>query len=229
MTRWKLPYKWLRPSLPRTKLASCIATSNPRTSCCARMDTQRSSILALPNLRNKRNQPRVLKGHEARPAKRKVDSSWAQRTTCHRSRRSEKQSTHAPTSGVSASCSMRCSQVGRPLKAKHGAIVSRRCIKPNRRPWPSRRRNFPPGLNKLCAKLCAKIKHSVISPRRKCCPTCAVKEALEIQLSAPRKRVKKVALWLGLAALCLIALAGWYFRAHPPPPALPPPSPQVAT
>ena len=43
----------------------------------------------------------------------------------------------------------------------------------NRRPWPSRRRNFPPGLNKLCAKLCAKIKHSVISPRRKCCPTCA--------------------------------------------------------
>jgi serine/threonine-protein kinase len=45
----------------------------------------------------------------------------------------------------------------------------------------------------------------------------AVKAALEIQLSAPRQRVKKVALWLGLVALCLIALAGWYFRAHPPP------------
>ena len=57
----------------------------------------------------------------------------------------------------------------------------------------------------------------------------AVKEALEIQLSAPRKRVKKVALWLGLAALCLIAIAGWYFRAHPPPAVLHPPSPQVAT
>ena len=57
----------------------------------------------------------------------------------------------------------------------------------------------------------------------------AVKAALEIQLSAPRKRVKKVALWLGLAALCLIAIAGWYFRAHPPPAVLHPPSPQVAT
>src|SRR3989442_557521 len=57
----------------------------------------------------------------------------------------------------------------------------------------------------------------------------AVKEELEIQVSAPRKRVKKVALWLGLAVLCLIALAGWYFRANPPPAVLHPPSPQVAT
>ena len=57
----------------------------------------------------------------------------------------------------------------------------------------------------------------------------AVKEALEIPLSAPRKRVKKVALWLGLAALCLIALAGGVFRAHPPSAVLHPPSLQVAT
>src|SRR6266568_6160987 len=45
MLRWKLPCKWPRRWLPRTKPASYTATSNRRTSCCDRMDTRLGLVL----------------------------------------------------------------------------------------------------------------------------------------------------------------------------------------
>ena len=81
----------------------------------------------IAKLANKRNQPRMPKGHKAHPAKRKVGSSSARRTTCHRSRRADKQSMRALTFGVSGSSFLRCWPEGRPLKVKHRASASLRC------------------------------------------------------------------------------------------------------